>query len=91
LNLVTTENKNEKMLKTRYEEMISTCGLKDKQLKYKYFDFHVQCHKNSDPLMELVEKFVFPTNIEKSGIFSKTFRVVTENISGQPIERIIAN
>lgn len=32
--------------------------------------------------MELVEKFVFPTNVEKSGIFAKTFRVVTENING---------
>jgi hypothetical protein len=41
--------------------------------------------------MELVDKFVFPTNIEKSGIFAKTFRVVSENVSGHAIERIIAN
>ena len=71
INLVSTENKNEKMLKTRYEEIFEKCGIKDKQLTYKYFDFHVECHKNSDPLMELVDNFVFPSNVEQAGIFSK--------------------
>ncbi len=71
------------MLKTRYEELITMSGILEKQINYRHFDFHVECHKNSDPMMELVEKFVFPTNIEKSGIFAKTFRVVTENINGQ--------
>ena len=41
-------------------------------------------------MMDLVEKFVCPTNILKSGIFVKTFRVVTENIDGHAIERVIA-
>jgi hypothetical protein len=59
-------------------------------VQYKHFDFHVQCHKNSDPMMDLVEKFVCPTNILKSGIFTKTFRVVTEKIDGHAIERVIS-
>jgi len=28
INLVSNENKNEKMLKTRYEEMVAECGIK---------------------------------------------------------------
>jgi SacI homology domain len=59
INLVTTENKNENMLKNRYEDLINRSDLLKKQVMYKFFDFHVECHKNSDPMMELVDNFVF--------------------------------
>jgi len=77
------------MLKNRYEEMMQNSGIQNKQVTYKHFDFHVECHKNSEPMMELVENFVFPTNVAQSGIFAKTFRVITESVSGHKIERVI--
>jgi len=40
-------------------------------------------------MMELVEKFICPTNLVKSGYFSKTFRVIQENVNGAATQRII--
>ena len=41
VNLVSSENKNENMLKNRYEEMIASFRMKEIQLIYRHFDFHI--------------------------------------------------
>ena len=59
INLVRgKKDENEVMLKERYEDMIARCNLD--YLSYKFFDFHNECHENSQPLIDLVEKDIFP-------------------------------
>lgn len=48
------------MLKERFEEMVNLSQLP--YVTYKFFDFHNECHKDSDPMVQLVNNFVWPTN-----------------------------
>jgi hypothetical protein len=54
VNLVRGKNDDhEVMLKNRYEEMIGRLGLP--WVSYKFFDFHNECHENSQPYIDFVD------------------------------------
>lgn len=68
LNLVRgVKNDNEVMLKKRYEEMVAECKLP--YLTYRFFDFHNECHENSEPMIAVVETEIWPKSISKTGLF----------------------
>jgi hypothetical protein len=46
------------------------------------------CHENSNPMMDLTEKVIFPMNIAKSGIYCKTFREITTQIEGRTVKKV---
>jgi hypothetical protein len=54
VNLVRGKNDDhEVMLKNRYEEMIGRLGFP--WVSYKFFDFHNECHENSQPFIDFVD------------------------------------
>lgn len=69
LNLVTTHSSMEKMLLDNYEYLLSVSGFLKEQLSYQHFDFHQECAKNTDPLVELVDSMIYHDFISKMGIF----------------------
>jgi hypothetical protein len=75
INLITTHSSMEKGLLDHYESLLQTSGLPREQLNYLYFDFHEQCAKNTDPLVELVDTTIYSDFIEKMGIF-----VISNNV-----------
>ena len=66
LNLVAGKGK-ENTLKSRYESIMKQTNLK--QAQYFYFDFHLECAENSDPMMHMLKSKVYPEQIEPGGIF----------------------
>jgi hypothetical protein len=46
------------------------------------------CHENSNPMMDLAEKVIFPVNLAQSGIYCKTYREVTTTIDGRPLKKV---
>jgi len=67
------------MLKLRYEEMLTQCKLD--YVSYKFFDFHHECHENSNPMSDLVEQRIFPNNCSTAGIFCKSIRLISSTDS----------
>lgn len=71
INLVRgIKNDNEVMLKRRYEEMVAECKLPF--VTYRFFDFHNECHENSDPMIAVVENEIWPRSISRTGLFYMT-------------------
>ena len=71
MNLVRgVKNDNEVMLKKRYEEMVAECKLP--YLTYRFFDFHNECHENSEPMIAVVETEIWPKSISKTKLFLMT-------------------
>ena len=80
MNLVCgSGNKNEVMLKNRYEEMLTLCKGQLDYVTYKFFDFHHECHVDSAPMSNLVNNFVYPNNLVNTGIFCEDYRLIQEN------------
>ena len=53
LNLIAGHgNKNEIMLKERFESIHRQTNLK--QVMYRHFDFHSECSENSQPMMDFI-------------------------------------
>lgn len=71
----------EKLLLDTYEYLLSTCGLLKSDLSYQHFDFHQECAKNTDPLVELVDQIVFKEYIQKMDLFLQTNSVVLKDES----------
>jgi hypothetical protein len=71
----------ENKIHNTYETLIKKAGLSSKQLLYQHFDFHSECHVNSEPMMDLIEQRIFPEQIEHGGIFYETVRVVEEKFN----------
>lgn len=44
-----------------------------------HFDFHAECAKNTDPLLEMVDNFIWPEYINKMGIFKQTNSVILKD------------
>ena len=87
INLVRGKNNDhEVMLKNRFEDMVARVALP--YISYKFFDFHNECHENSQPFIDLVDNFIFPKNCASSGLFCKTFRLVTENCQSRVIDQV---
>ena len=59
----------ERLLLDSYEKLLNTSGFKKEQLSYFHFDFHQECAKNTDPLLEMVDNYIWPEFISKMGIF----------------------
>ena len=38
-------------------------------IDYYHFDFHGQCHENSDPMLEFLKGVVMPLHMEQIGLF----------------------
>jgi len=76
------------MLRLRYEELIRQSGFPIDYVIYKHFDFHNECHESSQPMVDLVDKFIFPTHMAKSNLYCKTFRLISENINGKVNTRV---
>ena len=70
----------EKMLEDRFVELMKASDLK--MLEFYPFDFHIQCHKNSDPLIEQIKYILMPNILEPSKLFQQTIRVVVEEQDG---------
>jgi hypothetical protein len=61
------------------------------QVTYRDFDFHTRCHENSDPYKNFVRDEIYSNHLEKSGIYCKSFKLVTEVVNGQSTEIIYKN
>ena len=61
------------------------------QVTYREFDFHTRCHENSDPYKNFVRDEIYSNHLEKSGIYCKSFKLVTEVVNGQSTEIIYKN
>lgn len=81
--MVAPTKSDENLLKLRYEELIKMNVFSLEQVTYREFDFHARCHENSDPYKNFVKEEIYPNHLEKSGIYCKSFKLVTEIINGQ--------
>lgn len=63
----------ENKIHTMYEDMLKEAAFSDKLLEYKHLDFHKECAKNSDPLLDYINDFVYPDHIQTEGIFHCEF------------------
>ena len=60
----------EKALKERFEVMCDeSCLVEQNRLVYKFFDFHHECHKNTNPMIQLIESEFYPNLLKNYGIF----------------------
>jgi len=67
----------EKTLLDTYERTIGESGLLQERVHYYHFDFHVECEENSTPMMDYIRQ-LFPTHMNKMGIFIQNNQIVRE-------------
>jgi hypothetical protein len=77
-------------LRERFEVMCEESGLiQNNQLVYKFFDFHQECGKNTEPMIKLIKEDFYPNYVSHYGIFEaqstvKEYR--TGNVTSQDVE-----
>ena len=49
--------------------MLDTNLLRGGEFDYFHFDFHKECHENSDPMMEFLRNLVLPERMQQMGLF----------------------
>ena len=54
LNLIQRAKALEKLLLDEYEKVLGESGLLHDRVHYYHFDFHVECHENSTPMMDYI-------------------------------------
>ena len=65
LNLISRSKGLEKVLFERQEMvMIDTNLLRGDEYDYYHFDFHKECHENSDPMMEFLKNLILPSHMD---------------------------
>jgi phosphatidylinositol 4-phosphatase len=84
LNLVDPNKKMEKMLLDFYESLVKASALD--WLNYKHFNFHIECAKNTDPLIALVDQ-IYSEYLQTIGLFvSSNHVILRKNQDGSTIQ-----
>ena len=79
LNLIARNKGLEKILYERQEMiMLDTNLLRSNEYDYYHFDFHKQCHENSEPMMNYLKNLVLPAHMEQIGLFVQRNDIVQE-------------
>ena len=58
--------------------MMDTNLLQNNEYDYFHFDFHAECHHNSDPCMEFLKNLVLPNYLSSIGLFVQRNDIVEE-------------
>lgn len=79
LNLIARNKGLEKILYERQEMiMLDTNLLRSDEYDYYHFDFHKECHENSEPMMNFLKNLVLPAHMEQIGLFIQRNDIVQE-------------
>ena len=63
LNLIQKGKAMEKLLLDEYEKLVHESGLEFDYLSYYHFDFHMECHENSTPMMDFITERLYSNHI----------------------------
>ena len=79
MNLIGRNRGLEKTLYDRQEMiMMDTNLLQNNEYDYFHFDFHAECHHNSDTCMEFLKNLVLPDYLGSIGLFVQRNDIVEE-------------
>ena len=70
LNLIGANRGLEKTLYEKQNSIMEETELFSKHLvEYYHFDFHSECHENSDPMLDYLKQMILPAHMNQIGMF----------------------
>ena len=78
LNLISNNKGIERPLYTMQRKVMDAIDIEKNAVKYYHFDFHSECHLNSNAMMQFCQEDLLARHLGDIGIFVQTNYIVSE-------------